>query len=73
MKHIELDNTHFKFDLDHFCFDIIDFNHFYLTLILITNIFKAAELKQDGPAEELIVGNDDDMIKVTIKILLFYF
>ena len=40
-----------KIYLDHFYFDNIDFNHFILTLILITNIFKASNLKQDGPAE----------------------
>ena len=39
-------------DLDNFYIDNIDFNHFDLTLILITHIFKASEWKQDGPAEE---------------------
>ena len=35
-----------------FICDNIDFNNCDLTLILITNIFKASELKQDGHAEE---------------------
>ena len=48
----------FKMDLDHFYFDNIYYNQFELTLILITNIFKASELKKDGPAE------DGGMIKV---------
>ena len=39
-------------DLDHFFIDKIDISNFDLALILITNIFKASELKQDGPAEE---------------------
>ena len=42
----------FKIDIDHFYVDNIDFNHFNLTLIMIINIFKDSELKQDGSAEE---------------------
>ena len=42
----------FKINLDHFYFDNIYFNQFDLILILITNLFKASELKKDGPSEE---------------------
>ena len=62
-QYIEYFNlTLFKIDLDHFYFDNIDFNQFDLTLILITNIFKASGRKQVGHSEE------DGMIKVSLNI-----
>ena len=39
--------THFKIYLYHFYFDNIDFYHIDLTLILIINIFKDSEWKQE--------------------------
>ena len=42
----------FKIDLEHFYFVNIDFNHFDLKLILITDLFKDSEWKQDGAAKE---------------------